>query len=469
MFAINVEGESLDLFPNQNIEFFINSPLFNPNQINGNGTLPFTVPNTPKNRRIFGNYEKSFVSGSRRKYYCEKEALGGILEKGYIMLQNADDSVYQLFFTQNLQEIFGAYQQTLLNKLDLGSENAPTSFTASVNHLTAKYGLPSIHNSQFYQNNSVGGFNNIVNEYNGSSYVSASPKVPMIFFNWLIAQLENICGLKFKGSFFQNADIHRLMFYNTFSLDGMSSITYANHLPEISIQELFLELRRWFNLAYFFDVKRKSLTMEFIDDILQLPCTIDWSSKTSAKNNKIPEAIQRLNLEMTLDSGDGFTKLPHLDFDKYQSPVLNLESQLLNVKTLFSSLQTHSSGIAQAEQKGITSQFGQMNEKFTPRMLLWNGIVSGKPTALNNYGSSRLAYYGTNNIYEKYWKRYEKWMQSTFMVEKDVFLTAADIVSLDMRQKVHISNTNYYISSMSISLKNEPSKFVKAKLKLYRA
>jgi hypothetical protein len=409
------------------------------------------------------------IGWRQRTFYAEKYAFGSIIERGYIKVQRADGDKIQVYFTQNLAEIFGINQKTLLSDLDLGFEGLPLSFVANANHLTDKYALPQIQNSAFYGTNNASNYNGIVNEYGSSNYQN-STKVPMLFNRFVLEKLSQVTGLSFFGDFVNDADYQRLLIYNSFSLDQANTIVYSNHLPGLTVEQYFLELKKLFNLVMRFDVKARTLSMNFVDNALVKPCILDWSSKVAPIRNKNPEQTQAIELELGLNSSDALTKIPNPDFDRYRGQIrAGAPANYQSVKTAWSSLTTAASGLPTTESAGISPHFNQQTNKFSPQFLFWHGMVAGKPKALNHYGGSRLAFFGNNNLHGKHWQNYEQWRAQTFMCNAEAYLTAADVVTFDPSEKVHINGVNYYVDEMKLQLQNRKSTFVKANLSLYRA
>jgi hypothetical protein len=470
MYEIRIEGRPIDLFADQSVEFSRKSGLFNPNLIEGNGTLPFDVKVTEHNKRLLGYPHLQQIGWRKRSFYAEKHAFGSVIERGFIEVQTANDQKIQCYFTQNLSEIFGQHQNTTLNQLALGSEAMPVSFLASANHLTDKYALPQVQNPVFYGNNSVGGFNGIVNEHNGSAYVG-STKVPMLFNRFLLEKLSQITSLSFLGDFVNDPDYQHLLIHNTHSLDNATTISYANHLPELTIGQYFVELKRLFNLVMKFDVHARTLKMDSVASVFSKPCRLDWSNKVAPIKGKNPENSQALELEFGLNSSDARTKTANPDYDKYRTAILpGQKTNYQTIKTAWSSLTTDAAtGLPVFEGPGISPNHNQQINKFTPQFLFWNGIVGGKPTASNNEGNTRLAYFGPNNLYEKCWANYEKWKSQTFATSAEAYLSAADVVTFDHSEKVHINGVNYYVDELKLQLKNESSSTVRATLNLYKA
>lgn len=459
MTKIFIEGQQVDLTVG-GMSFTLEryNPLFDFAEIRGTKTNDFSLPNTPKNRRVFGYYDNPQFGNIYRTYSCVKEVDGRVIERGFVALKEASTEAFTLFYTQNLGEIFLDNQDTLLTRLPFGEELIPV-LDPNPPLATAKFVFPQIINAGFYGTNVQAGWNGYMNEYTSEAY-NEHARVPMFFVHWVLNKAAELCNFTFKGTFMDDTAMKRLIFYNTFSLDDATTIHYANHLPELTLRVLLKELRLLFNLYLDFDVSRRILTIDFADPIMGLPASRNWTDKASPKHVRTPELNNRLELDWSLDGGDELMKVIPLGFEKYQTPD-NGGGRLFSLKTQLSTLMTDPSGLAITKQAGITPRFNQLNQRFAPRLLFWNGLVAGKPTATQAYGGYRLAWSGTNNLRDTCWGNYEAWRGRTFQLKKDILLTASDLAALDFRQKYHIKGVDYYLDSTrtNIPLKG-PSQIV---------
>ena len=187
----------------------------------------------------------------------------------------------------------------------------------------------------------------------------------MLFLRFVLSKIAELCDFTFTGDFFSHPDLARLIVYNTFSLDDAGELTYANHLPELTIPDLLKELRSLFNLYLDFDVSRRILRMDFTEDIMARPTLINWTAKASPVHKRTLVLNSRLELDWALDSGDELMKVIPEDFQKFQS---SNSGDLYTIKSKFSSLITdETTGLAGTLQAGITPYFNQLNQKFAPR------------------------------------------------------------------------------------------------------
>ena len=454
-FQIRLEGQAIDLQPNKTITLNRFNPVLDFDVIQGARVLDFVVPFSPKNNKFFNWYYKPQAAFPTEDLYCEQYADGELIERGYITLREVAADGYKVMYTQNLGEVFGDYQKVLLSDIDFGSVAKPVTFTAAANHLTDAYCLPMVQNAGYYGTAPPVGFGGYMNEYT-SGYTASTPKVPMMYLRWLLERIEDICNFTIKGEFVDDVIMQRLVLYNTFAVEPADTvIQYRNHLPAITIPDLLKELRKLFNLGLFFDVRTRTLTMRYADALLQQPTVLNWSKKFGVIAARSPEMATRLELDWEVDSGDGRMKVRPADYEKYNTPGSEL---LFPVKTSFSTTDVTVTGLPIVEQPGITTINNQRNNKFAPRLLFWHGMVGGIPFASNYYSTTRLAWHGTNNLVDHYWKQFETFRGRTSRRVLPGNLTATDIALIDMHQRagqtmtVHVQGRDYLIGNQRINL-----------------
>ncbi|WP_428657611.1 hypothetical protein [Runella sp.] len=455
-FQIRLEGQAIDLLPGKTVTLNRFNPLLDFDVVQGARVLDFVVPFSPKNNKFFNWYYKPQASFPTEDLYCEQYADGELIERGYITLREVAADGYKVMYTQNLGEIFGDFQKVLLSDIDFGSEAKPIAFTAASNYLTDAYCLPKIQNAAFYGTASPIGFGGYMNDYDAGAYTAASPLVPMMYLRWLFGKIEQLCNFTIKGEFVDDVIMQRLIIYNTFAVEPADTVIhYRNHLPNITIPELLKELRKLFNLGLFFDVRSRTLTMRYADELLQQPTVLNWSKKFGVIAARSPEMATRLELDWEVDTTDGRMKVRPNDYEKYNTPGNEL---LFPVKTRFSTTDVTETGLPIVEQPGITTVNNQRNNTFAPRLLLWHGMVGGIPFASNYYSTTRLAWHGTNNLADARWKQFETFRGRTSRRVLPGNLTATDIALIDMHQRagetmtIHVQGRDYLIGNQRINL-----------------
>lgn len=460
---ILIEGQPVDLYPNTSFTLERYNPVFDFGTVQGSKVYRFTVPFSPTNNRIFQYAQDPQSVSDPKVYYTEKIADGDLIEKGYTYLEKITNTGYEISFGSNLGDFFGDYQDVPLNLIPFGSEALPSSIASlSTEKLDGAgklmYCLPTILNSQFYGTNIVDGFNGKVNEYASGSYLSTAPLVPMFSLHWVLRRLGELCGFRVQGEFMDDPAAKRLILYNTFALSG-ERMEYRNHLPsDLSVRTLFLALKLPpFGVTSFFDVQRKIITLRYTESCMATPTRLDLTTRTLPP--VLPGNIldRRIELDWELDSDDGLMKTVPAALEKYTAAEYNQET-LFSLRGKFSTLLMDSSGLPITEQNGITALTGQMEKKFKPRLLYWHGLVGGAPVAKNEYGDQRLSFHGSNNLRERFWKRYETFRSSTFPASPSVLLNSSELARLDFHRNageemaLHIRGVDYFVQAIKATL-----------------
>ncbi len=456
MLNIRIDGQTVELAPGINLTLERFNPLLDFDTIQGSRVYGFDLPNTPTNRRVLGYFYQDQVGYRARKFRCEKYVHSQLIEQGFVMIHEVKPDGFSLFFTQNLGEIFGDAQTVLLSGLDFGLEAAPVAPVLAANHLTDRYCYPTILNDAFYGNQAVSGFSGKMNDYdvNTSTYNGVA-RVPMPFVRWVFTQFSALTGWSFSGQFWQDPDLVRLIVYNLFSLDGLSSINSNNHLPDLTLTNLLIDLRKLFNLYLEFDVRRQVCTMDFGDSVLASGDVVDWTEKARPDHVKSPELVNRLELGYVIDSNDGLLKPVPPSMDKYTTAetTINQGGTLLPIQSRISTLLTNTaSGLAITQQAGISPNNKDNKNGTSPKLLFWNGVVGGLPRATNSQGNRSLLWSGPNNLVDGGYRRFETFKGDTFSVTKLVYLTAADLALFSFRRKIHIRGVTYIVASMKAAL-----------------
>lgn len=456
MFGIRIDNEWADVRNMEPIKLSRWNSLFDFETVRGSLVNDFDLPFTSKNDKIFGWYRESGMRFPNRKYYCEKVVDGYVIERGFVELVDVTEEGYVVIFSQNLSEFFGEYQNVSLNKLPLGSEAVAVPVMAA-NHLTDKYCYPTVENPDFYGNNVQAGWNGKMNEWSGG-VLNAHARVPMLFMRWFFEKMADLCGFTFGGDFFDTELYKRGVIFNTYSLDDVSEIHYANHLPEMTMVEFLLQLRRLLNLALYFDVNNRIMYAYMGNELMDRPTVLNWTTKVVPSRSRTPERNNRLRLDWELDQADNIMKRVPLPtgFDFYVTPETQYGFERF-IGTKISTI-TVDGGVAKVEQIGVTPRFNQGGQKFGARLALWGGVVGGVPVVTNNHSGWNLAWSGANNLKDKCWSNYERLIANTSYKVVLAYLNAMDLSNIDWHNNVnahhsvYIRNKEYYVSQVECQL-----------------
>lgn len=453
MLEIRINRKTVTLPPSAKSSVALVNPHLVYDSILGSTSSFPEIPIYPENQKIFGYVENPAVTGKLAEYWAEQFLDGHLIKAGYYYLTDTNGA-YKGTFTDRLGLFFGDLQKTLLTELDMGSYAVPSMPANGEGTLEGSwaYCFPSIVNPDFFGTNGASiSYAGQVNRYDTSSYNAAAPKVPMFSLKWVIAKIASLTGVSITGSLLTHPAWSRLVLYNVRVMEG-TDFKPARHMPELNIEDFFVELRKLLNLKYTLDNSAKSLKIDLWDGDLTLGPVADWSDKASGRGLSIPESNQRIQLAYELDGGDQLMKDKPSDLADYTTPgVGNFARNTSKFSTL---LVDSGTNFAQARQQGATTQFGQLASKATPRLLFWHGFTSSKPRALPSYtdgtlGTFSLFWNGTNGLKARCWSNYEAMRAGMFFVPQKFVLNATDLAQLDFSRKIHFNGLNYYVVSIN--------------------
>ena len=410
-----------------------------------------TLPDTPTNRGIFGFVDIPSLGSDVPRFSFQQYINGYLVFEGLALLTDyTPKKGYSLTIVQPVGEFFGQYQTQKLTDIDFGTVSLPTPLAAAgVVQSGAQDAVcfPTILNQDFYGDKGASiSYTNRVNDYASGAYTTSGPRVPLVFLKYLLRRIAQLAGVTVQGAFMNDTDTDALVLYNIRALDGVTSVTLNRHLPELTVVDLLVELRKYLNLSFTFDTLNKTLSLGYTDTIFAQPTMTDWSDKLVVGARKILERNRRLQLTMELDSNDAIVKDRPTALADYLTATFADDLAIAKLSTKFSTLMVdNTTGLANARQLGATSQFAQLDKKSTPRLLFWQGVQSGFPRALptNVTGTKSLYWNGTTGIFNWLWAKTEAFRRQIHYLDCKLLLSEADLATLDMTRKVHINGVNY--------------------------
>lgn len=451
---IRINGQALDITPKSKLQMDLRNPHLTYDSIPENTIKAPVFPITARNRQAFGFWEEAQSGGNVPEFLWEHFYNGELIKYGYYLLKEANNKTgYTGDFSDKISRFFGDYQDKLLTEIDFGTlplVGAATYADAG----TLAYCRPTIVNPDFYGTNGDSiSYTGKVNDYASSAYVANSPAVPMFFIPYILKRIGQITGTTIEGNFLTDATWSKLILYNTRAMDELTTISVARHLPELTVTDFFLELRKLPNLQFDFNAVEKKLKIGFWEDSLALEPVADWTNKAVKNETKRPETAPRLQLGFELDGGDGLMKDKPAVMGDYVSPLYSdsVYDSIAPLKLKFSTLVTdEETGLASAKQVGISENFAQLSSKFSPRLLFWHGIVSGYPRALPALNGRSLYLTGPDGLMAKSWKRTEEMRSNQFYLIKSFVLNELDLAKLDFSRKIHYAGMNYLVGQITI-------------------
>ncbi|MGF7217483.1 hypothetical protein GGR92_003657 [Spirosoma lacussanchae] len=450
---IRINGQVADLSPGMSTGLeLINPYLVYEDILASKASIP-ALPATRRNRQILGFPDLLQNEAVGMRYRCEKYYNGQLLQAGVAVLTEAAQN-FALTVVQPLGEVFGELQRKNLSELNFGALAVPGVLQPTLQQFGRDVvAFPTVLNPTYYGANGAAiSYGGRMNNYQGGAY-TAGPLVPMVFVAELLLRIGELTGVAFIGEFFSHPELRQLLLYNTRALDGRSQVELRQHLPELTIPELLLELRKTFNLAMRVNAIERAIRLDFTDSFHRRAASIDWSEKALKEYKKRPETARRLQLGSVADSADGLTKDKPESLADYLTPELESETGIGKLTSRFSTLLTDpATGLATTQQAGRTEQFGQLASGWSPRLLFWNGLQSGLPMATARLNGYSLYWPGADGLAARFWPMTEQHRTRRFYVERQLDLNEVDLATLDFSKKVHINGLDYFVARVDLML-----------------
>ncbi|WP_080239052.1 hypothetical protein [Spirosoma rigui] len=404
------------------------------------------VQMSPVNRRIFGFSDNLQVAGPDR-FEVAMLYNGQVIQEGIGILGDTGQQ-YQLQMVEPLGEFFGIYQSMYLSEIAFGSiPMAAFSPLLTVNSEPA-FCFPKTLNPDFFGNNGASiGYNGYVNDP-GSS---ASPRCPAVFIKWLLQQIELKTGTQISGVLKDHPQLSQLILMSNRSMENATELVARNYLPNWTIGELLLQLRKCLNLSFNFQPARRKLSIGLTDTIFKQATQDNWSTKAVKGYKKREEPNRRLQLTFELDSKDALLKDRPASVADYVTP--GTGAGIAKVPTrLCPLLVDQATGVQTMRQPGQTSQFAQGANDWQSRIAFWNGVTGGVGVALPSLGGIRLDWNGAGGLYDTFWKYTEAFRMGMFYAERSMLLNETDLASLDFSRKKHINGVDFVVARINVSL-----------------
>lgn len=450
-------GESLDLNPDTEVQFEINSPLFETDTLPGTLAYPFTVPNTPKNRRILQFPGYLAAARVRNQVFATNLYLLGLLwRRGQLSVVKRTAAGFELSF----QTDAGDVQRKLvdLQLENIGLAPVPLVLAAGGSWPTTSYALPSVLNPLFVpEKDTALNYGGATNLYTGGAYVTSQPVVPMPYLAAVFARVVAVVGYQLAGTFFADPEIQRLLIYSNQAVDPAAATVDLNHqLPDQGVPDMLKAVRALFCLSMVFDPVRRLLVVESLRDILADARYVDWTDQAEAAYDWEPNISAGFWLQQTLDGGDDLSKNASVQY--YQLKIGGAQ-EVVQVAAGTLAMQRGPMKPASTApdtllpltiQKGnVPGLVDEKENKCTFRLLFDRGLHSdaaGIPYPLASAeavdytgaptGAYSLRWDGPAGLYQLWHRDWLAFRSRTELVTRGIRLRMADLMQLDPRRKV---------------------------------
>lgn len=406
---IRINGESIDLKPRSVFELQLTNPSSVYDSVPGARALNLQVINTQRNRGIMGVSQDPRRRSDTELMSAEIYAGGNLIDFGACYVRDLSAGL-DVDYTSGLSEFFGPLQKIKLSQMtELGTLEVPSTWNATVGSTwdAGGYVLPTVHNPAFYKEPPAG-WDERINSFAGS-YVVSSPKVPMFFLKHILKKVGDLAGVKYAGPFWEDAG--GLVIFNT-ARAGLTEIDIRKHLPDMTIAELLLGLRKAFNLFVGFDNRSRTLKLHYADQLRRLAPVQDWTDRMPRIKGGRPVKYGTTVFEHSGESNDNTAK------DAFFAPLtINHGSGESRKVTGTAMTLMMKEGLPYTE----TPEREEGKEQRVLRLLNWDG---SPVTADNNFNGTAMTFYA---LLPGYWQKTVAVESESYVVETEAALNAVDV------------------------------------------
>ncbi|MGI4866118.1 MAG: hypothetical protein ACRYFZ_19495 [Janthinobacterium lividum] len=455
-------GESLDLSPDTEVEVEISNPLFETDTLPGALIYPFTVPNTPKNRRLLAFPGYLAATRVRNQFFvCDLYLLGVLWRRGQLSVVKRTAEGFELSFQTDVGDV--STQLTDVQLADVPMPTVPLTRTVGPSWPDRLYGLPTVCNSLFYPEKDATTLNyqGLVNAYKNGVYDTTQPLVPMPYLRAVVEQVCAYIGYSLAGTFFSDAEIQTLLLYSNQAVDPTAAnVVLSQHLPNQAVPDFIKAWRALFCLSLVFDPVRKRLEVDALRDVLANPAYVDWTDRAEAVFEWEPNTSAGYYLKQTLDDDDDLSKnAPASEYElkiggaqeeiEVDASSLSMQRGLATATALSTSpeillpvtVQKGNSPLLPDEEKnevslrflfdrGLRADAGGASYPLASAEAV---NYQGRPA-----GNYSLRWDGPQGLYQVWHKDWLDFRARTETITRGVRLRLADLLQLDPRRKVLI-------------------------------
>jgi len=345
MLELLISGQRVDLQPGASITIDEESPVFDSSSIPGGFSYPFTLPVTPKNRRILDfpeRLEKSGTMSIEQPFLLLSE---GILRlSGTITVMEAGTE-YKANLAVGTGDLASKIKDKKLADLDLGGVRT-WEWKAEYKYPDDDFALAPVINTQHYKDEPLDAifkahYSKVNAFFNGEFFHPAIDDDPWVitpfpFLSYLNRQIFKFASMNVvENVIISDADFRDLILYTirditnvkkdyevaTYSFahgarapqiittkvivssnKEMTTFDLANSMPDITIADFLLAIRNFLNLAYVVDgdtvriIKRKDLVLK--------PTAIEITDQAIGKPNILSVKTDGFKLDWSVDGDD---------------------------------------------------------------------------------------------------------------------------------------------------------------------
>jgi hypothetical protein len=467
MISLQVNHEAVDINDSASFSIAASSPFVEPGEIAGPKIYNLSARKTRRNQRIFG-FAEQLNNVARAKEFPEAliKFYGLLWKQGTLKLRDFSGS-YNFSFHTDAGDIGLKIKNRKLSELNLGS--AANDGNVSQSYPAANHVFFTVNNPDFYgdKNPDYGG---VINQLSAGVLAtnSTTNQYNVVPFPYLLFVLEKVfqqLGYRgIEGAWTEEEPIKRVVLFNTYDLAKMDTgvnvyadtITYANHMPNVSVGSFLIDVAITFGITYIVNPVTKKVEIKRLKDWLSNPAYLNLNGRASGSYKLEPNQANGFTFRQQAESSDKALE-PEPAWLEYRSG--NGEEE---INTTASPLEIDN-GVPYTLQQGAGPAFelpaqGRSGLRFM--------LFTGSGTGHYQEGGFSLRWAGTDGIINRCYSEWVEWKQYTEKVEREVELSVVELLQLDLERKLMIDNLKWIVADYQGSISNDGRK-KPVKLTLY--
>ncbi len=480
MISISVNDERIDI--NESASFTIGgrSPFVSPGELWGPKVYNVSALDSRRNARIF-QFASMLNNTDRVKAYDNAEIrLADLLWKRGTLKLRDFASAYNFSFHSDAGDIEARIKNLTLQDLDLGT--APTDLNVTDSYPTANHAYFTVKNQSFYGDANPS-FNGYINRYDTANSRLFNPTAdgndytitPFPFLLYVLdTAFKQLGYFGITGSWTEDPLIRKVVLYNNFD-HRTPTITYAEHMPPISVGSFLIDVAVTFGITYRVNPVTRWVEIVRIPDWLNDQSYTEFD-RANARYKLEPNENDGFLFRMAADSEDKrFDTLPSWMTSRSGNGSETVDTQASPLDMI---TETNPMGgdwtIPVVDQAGSGPAFGlEAEARGGLRFMIFDGMTTdsmGNAFPQGHYMTTGLSlrWEGTDGILERCYTEWMEWKSYTEYMDRTVDLSLVELLQLDTQRKVMIDDLKWVIDDFeaSVTASGNPDR-IKTRLKLY--
>lgn len=450
-------GDDIDMSADSTLRVAGSNPLFTPGRIPGARVYRFRAMRTKKNQQNFGFAERLNLQEKTLKIedvdlYIHKVRW----KRGVLRVNEAGSEGYELSFHMDAGDIAQKLSGRLMTSLGLGSD--PRDLLTISTYPTMNYVMFPVKNDVFYSENA--NYGGTVNAYASGAYLANDStnktKYSLTPFPYLLHILNKtfqVLGYRgIAGAWTTDATIQRVAVFSNYAIDLLDgtginvwqdTVTYNNHVPEMTVGKFLIEVALHFGIMYEVDDRENMINIHRIKDVLADQSYTDLSARTSKVYKVTPNDYHGYRFQSNIFSADELLSesmgwLAHT----VDSGRQRIDSEAMPLLM--------DNGVPYTNTPGSSPEFGQGTNQSGLRFMFFEGMVDDgaggtKPKGNYEIAAQSLRWGGTTGIVEAFWQEFIDLQKITEEVKLQVRMSVPEFLNFDMKRKVMIDGVKYVV------------------------